>query len=87
MNANTETPASSCEIIEEHGLILMKNVRLVYSHIFSPHSQDETKEPKSSVCVTFPKSEKQTFQDLFLAIEDLVNGDGLNVPLLSLIHI
>ena len=81
MNANTETPASSCEIIEEHGMILMKNTKLVYSHIFSPHSQDETKEPKFSITATFPKTDKQTFQDLFLAIEDLIQGDSLNIPL------
>ena len=64
---NTIIPQSSCELIEESGLIALKNVRLVFSHIHAPYSADPEKKKKFSVTVTFPKSHKETFRVLFWA--------------------
>ena len=44
-------------------------VRLSYVNVFKPRAQEEGQEPKYSVCVLIPKSDKDTVAKVKAAIE------------------
>lgn len=50
--------------------VRLGEVRFCYAHVFEPYTSEEGSEPKYSVCILIPKSDKQTLQ----MIEDAVKA-------------
>ncbi len=49
--------------------VITGKVRLSYAHLFKPQAIDEGQEPKYSVCLLIPKSDKKTLKKIKNAIE------------------
>jgi hypothetical protein len=49
--------------------VVTGKVRLSYANLFKPRAQEEGQEPKYSVCVLIPKSDKETLAKIKEAIE------------------
>ena len=48
--------------------VITGKVRLSYCHLFKPHAVTEGQEPKYSVCLLVPKSDKQTLRNIQAAV-------------------
>ncbi|PLR84684.1 DUF2815 domain-containing protein [Bacillus canaveralius] len=49
--------------------VITGKVRLSYVHVFEPHAIEEGQEPKYSVCLLIPKSDKETLKKIKAATE------------------
>lgn len=49
--------------------VITGKVRLSYAHLFKPVAIDDGQEPKYSVCLLIPKSDKQTLKKIKAAVE------------------
>lgn len=49
--------------------VITGKVRLSYAHLFKPVAVDDSQEPKYSVCLLIPKSDKQTLKKIKAAVE------------------
>ena len=49
--------------------VVTGEVRFSYLHVFTPHSMDEDKEPRFSVCLLIPKTDTKTIAKIKKAIE------------------
>jgi len=49
--------------------VITGKVRLSYAHLFKPTAIDEAQEPKYSVCLLIPKSDKETLKKIKTAID------------------
>lgn len=54
--------------------VITAKVRLSYVNLFKPRAQEEGQEPKYSVCVLIPKSDKETVAKVKAAIEAAKTG-------------
>ncbi|MFZ5817262.1 MAG: DUF2815 family protein [Bacillota bacterium] len=49
--------------------VVTGKVRFSYVHVFEPHAVDDGQEPKYSVCILIPKSDKDTLRRIKAAVE------------------